>query len=288
MADRIQTLRFAGIIADAKIRLVLFPDGRYRQLDTVTLGAYYYFDSHGNPLDWPAWTLLVEHNGEFLKALGSASIGDFLKIKGKLVAVNLVQRLSDRRKVNHLWQTRDRFVKTQYLTWLSHLKTATPVLAATHAHLTKFLTAYDQHKLSLDALLTRSRRYLATHDQWLLNDFQGLLADLEPVRKATQVQIDALMPPAFLVTKGRQVKTSSQFDPDWHPRKNDPARSEDEAYRHEQFQQIMANHAYRLFHQLPFVPATYFRGKKFWPPEAISRFDKPAKDDDSWHTSTSS
>ncbi|MFD1484251.1 hypothetical protein ACFQ5J_03275 [Lacticaseibacillus baoqingensis] len=275
MTDRVQTLRFVGIVADAKRRLIRFADDHYQRVDTLTLGAYYYFDSHGRPLDWPAWTLLVAHNQNFIEHPGSIGIGDFLTASGKLTPVNLSKRLSDQRIVKHLENTQHRFVINRYSAWLTHLDQKPPILAATHRYLANLLAKFKHRQLDLGVLLTKTRQYLATNAYWLNYEFAGLLDDLRPVIKSTQNQIDAIMPAAFLITNAHRLKIARAYhrlEADWHPHGNDQSRAGDEAYRHTQFLQIEQHHAYRQFHQIPLAPDNYYHGKKFWDPIALNHF----------------
>lgn len=275
MRDRFQTIRFVGVVAAAKSRRVRLSDNTFTQLDLLSLGAYYYFDSHGNPLDWPAWTLLVAHNANFLKLPGSVSIGDYLKVTGKLQAINLETRRQDEHTVAHILSAQRQQIASRFAHWLHHLPRTAPLLKATRQYLEAALLAYTAKQLSLGTLITRTRQALLPQAHWLLDDFQGLQNDLRPLIATTQAQIDQLMTPAFLITHGRRLEVSRAYHPamvDWHPRANDPTRAQDDAYRHEQFQQIVANQAFRALHQVPLVPQSYFKGKRFWDPQNLERY----------------
>ncbi|MCI1985082.1 MAG: hypothetical protein LKJ69_02715 [Lactobacillus sp.] len=272
MRDHFQTIRFAGITAAAQTQRIRLPSGQYQLLDTLKLGAYYYFDSHGKPLDWPAWTLFVQHNGDFLKYPGTLSIGDILKLSGKLQAINLETRQKDEHAVNHLEKRLKQMAHEVILGWLKHLSQGTPILKPTWKRLNALLAAYDDKELPLGTLLTRARQIIQANEPWLLNDYRLLRDGLLPMLATTQAQIDQLMAPAFLGTNVRQVKVFSNYQPDWHPQANDTKRFFDEDYRHTQFLQILANQAYQKMHQVPLAHDSYYRGKKFWDPKMINQF----------------
>ncbi|MCI1985095.1 MAG: stage VI sporulation protein F [Lactobacillus sp.] len=274
MRDHFQTLRFAGIVAAAKSRRIRLPSGQYQLVDTITLGAYYYFDNHGRPLDWPAWTLLVQHNGDFLKYPGTVSIGDILKLSGKLQAINLEVRQKDEQVVRHLEKRLVQMLNNVFLGWLKHVSQATPILKSTDKKLRALLADYVENEIPIATLLNRGRLAIQKNEPRLINNYRDLLDDLRPILAATQAQIDQLMPPAFLVTNARHVKVYSNYHPDWHPEPNDTKRFLDEAYRHTQFRQIVANQAYRTFHKVPLALDSYYRGKRFWDPQMLNQFTK--------------